>query len=76
MNIKSLFKFVPAQDIESEDDMYELVSNPNWHIQVAVFHDGKPYVVGLLDDEGVTNYGEYRSLKQAMQKMIELASGA
>ena len=69
--IKHLFNFVESDEPQLEDDMYELQSDNNIYIQVSMY--GGYLVHKYYEDEGCSEYlGEYKSLKDAMKKALEI----
>ena len=74
--MKKLFTFIPSNEPQLEDDIYELKSDNNIYIQI---NDGiylvHKYYLGINgnEDEGCCeSFGEYKSLKDAMKKALEI----
>lgn len=70
------FKFVESDEPELEDDIYELIENPNIYIQVN-YECG--FIVNKyteceddIEESFIQEYGIYKSLKEAKQKCITL----
>tara|TARA_R100000963_G_C4593161_1_gene69627 strand:+ start:260 stop:517 length:258 start_codon:yes stop_codon:yes gene_type:complete len=66
------FKFVESDEPELEDDMYELIENPNIYIQVN-------YECGFIvnkytecEDSYFEEFGVYKSLEEAKAKCISI----
>ena len=74
--MKHLFNFIESDDPQIEDDMYELKSDNNIYIQI---NDGNylvhKYYLGINGNEDEScceTFGEYKSLKDAMIKALEI----
>ena len=74
--MKKLFTFIPSNEPQLEDDIYELKSDNNIYIQI---NDGiylvHKYYLGINgnEDEGCCEtLGEFKSLKNAMKKALEI----
>ena len=67
--LKSKFRFVEATDWQVEDDMYELIDNPDIHIQC---HDTGGYGVRVWNEaEGAMTFGkEFDDLDSAMYEAL------
>ena len=69
--MKKLFNYIISDEPQLEDDMYELKSDNNIYIQVSI--DGGYLVHKYYEDEGCSEFlGEYKSLKDAMKKALEI----
>lgn len=70
-----LFKFIPAEFPELEDDSYEFIANPNLHIQVSEA-DGKCIVQKLenwdTDEAAIRTLYSCNYLSSAMMFIIKL----
>ena len=72
-DLSSLFNFIPADDPDYVDDMYELRSDSRVSIQVALYAGG--YLVSFYDEDAglVTDDGAFNSLSAAMERALVVA---